>query len=400
MVTSGKPGRRCGTLRLPRAGALWRSRSIALLIVPGVMAVSAAGAPAQTPGTPATPGIHRGATPPAASSQPASQRVLVVLGTFRALRVDPGLTWLGEGIQQTILADLSSLAGLVVEPLDATRVTEAAVLAEGRRLGARAMVVGTYQTLGGEVRAVARVLEASGTVLGVASARVTQDRLGELQDSLAKQIRELLSGLVDGGAPAASPPSSVQVPPAASGGSPAPGGSVLPPAIAPGGSTAAPVPFEGSALQRALAEEDAGRRGRRGPAGVTEPGRGASGLGGNASASPGGWAGGGQTWGAMSGGWGYSYGVPGYWGFVPVYVPPRPGTAAAPGGNGAGGGLSGSGTGAGGGGSGSFGAAGSGGGSALPGSGGPGGSSSGGRPPLIYPGTTPPPSMPPGMGQP
>lgn len=275
--------------------------------------------------------------PPAA--QPVAQVVHVALAPFRPLRAEAATLWIGEGIQQALIADLAGVPSLRLYPLSPDQAEDAKAFAAARQLAAQVVIVGTFQTSPDEVRATGRVLLASGQSIGVMSSRAPLREVFRLQDDLARQVRHLLVDPTPPAAPNSADPAAADSPP-----------------------PAAPVPFEGSALQRALAEEDAGRRPSSPPPGDPRPG--------TITENPGGWG----TPGFSGGSWGYGY--PGYWGYTPIYRPPTrlPGS-------------------------------GSGGGGADPGGGGSTGASPSpspapppSHPPLIYPGTTPPPSMPPGTG--
>lgn len=317
--------------------------------------------------------VHAARTPPLPGEVVRAQAVNVALAAFRPLRDDPQTAWLGEGIQQALLAGLADAPSLRLLVLDPAVVNDPAVLSAARTAGAQVVVLGTFQTSGREVRAVGRVLLASGALVGVASARAPLDELPRLQDELVRQVRAMLvSAPTD--AAAGAPPAAGQgpVPGVKAGGAGGVG------AASP--SSAPPRPFEGSALQRALADEDAGRRVRTPP--PVDPSRG-GGRSGGLVENPGGW-GSGLVPGTWGGGWGYA--APGYWGYVPLYVPPwRPpptGGGTAPG---------------------SPGGAAPGGGGSSPLDGGTAPATPPtppARPPLVYPGMTPPPNLPPGLGQP
>ncbi|MFN4243171.1 MAG: hypothetical protein ACK4PI_08030 [Tepidisphaerales bacterium] len=310
--------------------------------------------------------VHAAQTSPLPGEVVRAQAVNVALAAFRPLRDDPHTAWLGEGIQQALLAGLSDAPSLRLLVLDPTVVNDPAVLAAARTAGAQVVVLGTFQTAGREVRAVGRVLLTSGALVGVASARATLDELSGLQDELVRQVRAMLV--------AAPADAAVGAPPAAGQGPTPWGGAGAGPAAAPPVS-APPRPFEGSALQRALADEDAGRRVRTPP--PLDPSRG-GGRSGGLVENPGGW-GSGPVPGTWGGGWGYA--APGYWGYVPLYVPPwRPpatGGGTAPGSPGGGSPLDGG---------------------TAPAPATPPATPA--RPPLVYPGMTPPPNLPPGLGQP
>ena len=144
---------------------------------------------------------------PAAPSLPASRgpgRSIAVLA-FENITKNGEDDWLGTGIAETAAADLKAVEGVSV--LARERVHEALqklagrgdaagpeVAAEvGRELGARWVVSGGYQRLGGSVRITARLTEtATGAVLRTVKLDGAMDGLFALQDRV---VRELAAGL-------------------------------------------------------------------------------------------------------------------------------------------------------------------------------------------------------------
>jgi eukaryotic-like serine/threonine-protein kinase len=144
---------------------------------------------------------------PAAPSLPAARgpgRSIAVL-SFENITKNGEDDWLGTGIAETAAADLKAVEGVSV--LARERVHEVLqkltgrgdvagpeVAAEvGRELGARWVVSGGYQRLGGSVRITARLTEtATGAVLRTVKLDGAMDGLFALQDRV---VRELAAGL-------------------------------------------------------------------------------------------------------------------------------------------------------------------------------------------------------------
>ena len=104
--------------------------------------------------------------------------------------------WIGDGIAETVLADLESLGGLTAIARERVRATAArrgdtalddvAVTALGRELGAQWVVTGGYQRLGSQLRITAQLVDtASGIVARTVKADGTLDDIFTLQDQIA-----------------------------------------------------------------------------------------------------------------------------------------------------------------------------------------------------------------------
>lgn len=241
-----------------------------------------------------------------------SPKVAVTILPFRALRVDAATAWIGEGIQQSIVAELSRATNLTLVEMEKVPLDQDALLADARAKGIHALVVGSYQTSGDELRATGKVLLSNGKTAAFLSAKAPLKEVFRVQDELAKQVRQALVPPEPATRPS-TPPDTVQPE------SPGLGYPALP--------GATPRPFKGSALERALKDEDAGRKPWDG---TTPP----SGRANNHSAPPTGENPNG--WGSVPGGYGNDGGwVPTY----PVY-PVRPPVSPGPnsGGDGSGGG--------------------------------------------------------------
>ena len=107
--------------------------------------------------------------------------------------------WIGDGIAETVMADLESLAELTViarERIQAVsdgrrgaRLDGGAALELGRELGARWIVTGGYQRLGDQLRITARLVDTlSGLVERTVKADGTLDEIFELQDRIATEL--------------------------------------------------------------------------------------------------------------------------------------------------------------------------------------------------------------------
>ena len=109
--------------------------------------------------------------------------------------------WIGDGIAETVMADLESLGNLTVIPQERVRsvaahhgepdlnLDEAAIMTLGRELGARWLVTGGYQRLGRQLRITGRLIDAqSGLVARTMKADGTLDELFDLQDRIAAEL--------------------------------------------------------------------------------------------------------------------------------------------------------------------------------------------------------------------
>lgn len=308
----------------------------ALLLATSMVAAQVGGPAAGGAGAGANGGANGAAKPVAAKV------VNVAVLPFRSLRSDAATDWIGEGIQQAMVAELSKHRGIQIKEIQGQAFETQAALAGAKLVGADVVVMGTFQTTDDEVRATGKVLLASGRQVVVVSGRAGLKEVFRLQDDLARQVREALVGNEPAPGPATVDPGK------------AADGTAMPPPT--------PVPFPGSALEQALRDEEAGRTPWDGTThpDMPPPPQPGQGL----SENPNGWGAPGFGGGSWGGGWGGGYWGGGGWygptvrpGFGGVYVPP-----------------------------------GSGGGGGEPGAGGGGGGGGGGTPPT----TTPPPSASPG----
>ena len=107
--------------------------------------------------------------------------------------------WIGDGIAETVMADLESLAELRVIVRDRLQAVsrgrrgaaldEGAALALGRELGARWVVTGGYQRLGDQLRITARLVDTeSRLVARTVKADGTLEEIFDLQDRIATEL--------------------------------------------------------------------------------------------------------------------------------------------------------------------------------------------------------------------
>ena len=109
--------------------------------------------------------------------------------------------WIGDGIIETVMADLESLDNVTVIAQERVRsvaahrgeadldLDEAAILTLGRELGARWLVTGGYQRLGSQLRITGRLIDVqSGLVATTMKADGTLDELFRLQDRIAAEL--------------------------------------------------------------------------------------------------------------------------------------------------------------------------------------------------------------------
>ncbi|MGE3274133.1 MAG: protein kinase [Vicinamibacterales bacterium] len=149
------------------------------------------------------------APPPApARSGPRSLAVL----SFANITGDPADDWIGQGVAESLTADLSHVAGLTVMPreqiFDQLRtfssvghaLDERQAIDLGRRLGAWWVLTGGYQHLGPRVRFTANVIEVqTGSLATTVKLDGTVEALFDLQDALVQQVARGLDPGIDSG---------------------------------------------------------------------------------------------------------------------------------------------------------------------------------------------------------
>jgi TolB-like protein/Tfp pilus assembly protein PilF/predicted Ser/Thr protein kinase len=138
-----------------------------------------------------------------ASRGAAAARVLAVLA-FANISRDATDDWIGQGIAETLTADLKKVRRLAVMPreqiFDQLRhlttgghLDERQAIDIGRRLGAGWVVSGGYQRLGERVRITAQVIEVGSA--GVAASMKVDGRIDELFDLQDRLVMDIASAL-------------------------------------------------------------------------------------------------------------------------------------------------------------------------------------------------------------
>lgn len=136
--------------------------------------------------------------------------VLAVLD-FQNTSDDPSVNWLGTGLAETLTSDLKRLK--LVRVVTRERLQEAArrhtaqssgqaaLSALGRELGARWLILGSFQRAGGRLRILPRVFEVStGEETSIAKADGNWEEVFELQDRVVAGVMSTLEVKVDSGA--------------------------------------------------------------------------------------------------------------------------------------------------------------------------------------------------------
>ncbi len=142
---------------------------------------------------------------PGSGSAPAEgQRSIAVL-TFANITGNAGDDWIGQGIAETLTADLKNVRALSVIPreqiFDQLRnvtivghaLDERQAIDVGRRLGAWWVLTGGYQHLGPRIRITAYVIEVlTGRLANTVKVDGTMEEIFELQDQVVMQIAKSL----------------------------------------------------------------------------------------------------------------------------------------------------------------------------------------------------------------
>lgn len=133
----------------------------------------------------------------------AMQRRLVAVLGFTNITGDAGDDWVGQGIAESLTADLAKIGGIAVIPreqvFDLQRnlsangraFTEHQSLELGRRLGATFVITGAYQRIRDRVRITAQAVEVAGS-RSAATVKLDggMDDIFDLQDQLVKDLVE------------------------------------------------------------------------------------------------------------------------------------------------------------------------------------------------------------------
>ena len=134
-----------------------------------------------------------------ATDEPDASSGSVAVIPFTNISGNAADDWIGDGIAETVMADLESLAELRVIARERLRAVsggrrgaeldEGGALALGRELGARWVVTGGYQRLGNQLRITGRLVDTqSGLVARTMKADGTLDEIFGLQDRIATEL--------------------------------------------------------------------------------------------------------------------------------------------------------------------------------------------------------------------
>ena len=178
-----------------------------LLLLPAAAAAAVHGVPppfSAMPGAQAAPAGQSGEGATAAVDRGPARSVVVV--PFSNISRDAADDWIGDGIAETVAADLDSLGNMVVIDRDAVgsglgegaraSLDAAAAARLGRDVGARWVVTGGYQRVGQRLRITARLVDVrTGLVAETLTTDGTLDEIFALQDRI---IAELAAGLATG----------------------------------------------------------------------------------------------------------------------------------------------------------------------------------------------------------
>ena len=149
---------------------------------------------------------------PAAGALPAP---VVAVMPFVNVSGRPGDDWLGTGIAETVISGMQRSGGLAVMDRWTPGVAgsragaggESLAREEAREAGVSWLVAGGFQRVDDRLRIVARVVEVeSGTVREIAKIDGRADELFALQDRIASEVLQGLSGRVRPNRPAAARP--------------------------------------------------------------------------------------------------------------------------------------------------------------------------------------------------
>lgn len=137
--------------------------------------------------------------PPPAPRQAAAATVAVL--NFANITGNPGDDWVGQGIAESLTADLTHIKSIAVVPREQIfelqrslnelghRIDDRQAMELGRRLGATVTVSGAYQRLGDRIRITAQAIEvAGGRQIATVKVDGRVDDLFELQDQLVTEL--------------------------------------------------------------------------------------------------------------------------------------------------------------------------------------------------------------------
>lgn len=129
---------------------------------------------------------------------PGASRESVAVIPFTNISGREADDWIGDGIAETVTADLESQAGFVVIARERVQTASAGLgaalddgglIALGRELGARWIVTGGYQRIGDQLRITARLVDtADGSIARTLKADGTLDEIFDLQDRIAREL--------------------------------------------------------------------------------------------------------------------------------------------------------------------------------------------------------------------
>ncbi|HET9307000.1 MAG TPA: protein kinase [Candidatus Sulfotelmatobacter sp.] len=142
-------------------------------------------------------------------AKPAQAMPVLAVLDFQNTSDDPSVNWLGTGLAETLTSDLKRLK--LVKVVTRERLQEAArrhaasgqagLVALGREIGARWLVLGSFQRAGGRLRILPRVLEVStGEETPITKADGTWEEVFELQDRVVAGVMSALEVKVDSSA--------------------------------------------------------------------------------------------------------------------------------------------------------------------------------------------------------
>lgn len=132
------------------------------------------------------------ATQPAAQAEGPVPDVLVL--AFDEIDANPVQDWIGSGVQQSLVADLSQLKTLQTSSGAGRTADLQRAVETGRRAGAAYVILGSYQVVEPQLRISGQVVDVTtGRVIGGLKATGTVRDLFALQDTLGTQAKRILN---------------------------------------------------------------------------------------------------------------------------------------------------------------------------------------------------------------